>query len=227
MQKRIAQKITKAIVETGHPLLDFRSQEAREKTTWIKKFLKPYIPKNGLSLDLGCGTGKQSFAIEELGAQVVGIDCSEEAIAFANNIKEELSSKCSFVVGDYTSTPFSEETFGVAVFPNNIIECSYDEAEKLSKEVRRILKNFGFFVLTMEDGVKKIANEKNPEINFKNGAYTGKLRMPDGKSYNYPTYFWTIPFVKYIFKKQFKFIEEKDIDGKCTILIFQKILSKK
>ncbi len=222
MQKKIAQKVTKAIVETKHPLLDFRNGEAKAKTVWIKKFLKPYISEKGLAVDLGCGTGKQSFALEKLNTQVVGIDCSEEAIALADKIKGRLGSKCSFVVGDYTNTPFPEETFKLAVFPNNIIECSYDEAEKLSVEIKRILKTFGFLIITMEDGTKRLAGEKNPKINFKNGTYTGKLKMPNGKSYNYPTYFWTIPFVKYIFRKQFRFIEEKNIDGRCTALIFQK-----
>lgn len=108
MKKEIAQKITKAIINTNHSLLDFRSKEAKKQIAWISQYLKPYITKKTQLIDIGCGTGKQSFEAEKLGAQVTGIDCSKEAINFANNIKKQLFSNCQFILEDYTKISFKK-----------------------------------------------------------------------------------------------------------------------
>lgn len=225
MEQKIAKKVTGAMVKFNHPLFDFRNKEAKEKVAWVYDFLRPYIRQNCSLLDLGCGTGKQSFATEELGARVVGIDCSKGAIEFASRIKKEIKSKCHFIVCDYVKMPFKKEMFDVAIFPKNIVECSYKETEKLSLEVRRVLKKEGIFVVTMEDGIKRILRDRSVNVdnfNHKTGRFEGKITLPNKKHYPYPTYFWTIPFAKQIFSRDFKLIREKKIDQDFFILIFKK-----
>lgn len=226
MEQKTAKLVTKAIISTNHPLLDFRSKEAEKQVNWIYRYLKSYIFKDCKLVDLGCGTGKQSFAAEEIGAKVIGIDCSKEAIKFANRVKKEINSSCCFTIGDYTDIPFRNNAFDIVVFPKNIIECSYCEIEKICSGVKRILKKNGKFIITMEDGLKSILDGKKD--NFKNyyiktGENRGKITIPDKKQYSYPTYFWTIPFAKYIISNYFKFLEEKRIKNSCYyILVFVK-----
>lgn len=223
MDKKIARKINKAIIETNHPVLDFRTTEAKTRTKWIKKYLKPYINKKCRALDLGCGAGKQSFELECLGAEVTGIDCSRNAIDYAKKIKNNIGSNCLFFVGDFAKIPFQRSTFDLVIFPNNIIECSYDEIEKLTIEIKRILRKNGFFILTMEDGLNKMVRNKNFDNNFDfdKGVYNSYVKIPKKKEYAYPTYFWTIPFAKHIFQKQFKLVDGRKIEEEKVLLVFK------
>lgn len=227
MNLNSAKKITKAIVEIDHPLFDFRSKEAKINVKWVHMYLKHYVTKKVCQmLDVGCGTGKQSFAMEELGAAVTGIDCSREAIKYANNIKKNIKSDCNFIIGDYTDMPFNKNTFDIAIFPKNIIECSYGEVEKISKEIKKVLKIKGLFVLTMEDGIEKIKREKGYNALKKYQTRTGKFNeniiLPNGKKYYYPIYFWTIAYAKYIFSKNFIIERDRKIDSNLHMLVFNK-----
>lgn len=51
-------------------------------------------------LNMGCGTGKHDFCMEQLGYQMNGIDLSSEMIAIANRIGTETNSECAFEVAD-------------------------------------------------------------------------------------------------------------------------------
>jgi len=192
----------------------------------VYNYLKTYIFEKCKLIDLGCGAGKQSFVAEKLGAEVVGIDCSEEAIKFANHIKKEINSNCHFAIGDYTGTLLKKNAFDIAIFPKNIIECSYRETEKICLEVKRILKKSGKFIVTMEDGLEEILNgEKSNFANYhiKTGQNNGKIILPDKKQYSYPIYFWTIPFARHIISNHFTLLEEKKIkNSRCHILVFIK-----
>lgn len=225
MKQKIAKLVTKAIVNTNHPLFDFRSKEAKKQTNWIRYYLKPYVTPRCRLIDLGCGTGKQSFTAEELGAKVCGIDCSREAIRFADRIKKEAGSDCQFIVADYTNLPFENNLFNVAIFPKNIIECSYREIEKLSIEVKRILKKSGKFVVTMKDELGNVCDNKTDDLkkyHLETGLHKGKIILPNKKQYSYPTYFWTIPFAKHIISNHLSLLKEKKIENNYHILIFHK-----
>jgi len=224
MDAKIAKELTKAIVDFDHPLLDFRSREAKNNAKWVYNFLKPYLYKNCKLIDIGCGTGKQSFAMEELGADVAGLDCSKEAIEYANKIKKKIGSNCNFTVGEYTNIPIEDGAFNMAIFPKNIIECSYPEIEKLSFEVNRILKRNGKFVVTMEDGLEKLLRNKRrflDNYDLSSGKFDDWITLPDSKKYYYPNYFWTLPFAKNIFSKKFKLLEEIKMDSNFFMLIFE------
>ncbi len=225
MNPKKAVKITKIILDTNHPLLDFRSEEAQKKVDWIYKYLKPYIFKKCYLIDLGCGGGKQSFAAERIGAKVVGIDCSKDAIKFADRVKKELKSDCRFVISDYTKTPFQNNIFDIAIFPKNIIECSYGEMDELAREVKRILKNGGKFIMTMEDGVENIVRKNNlnfKDFNLKSGMIKEKISVPGKKECLYPIYFWTVAFTKNIIFRYLKLEKELKLKNGFYLLIFRK-----
>lgn len=225
MIPEIAKKVTKAIVCYDHPLLDFRSGEAKKNVAWVYEFLKPYILNDCKLIDMGCGTGKQSFAVEELGAKVTGIDCSKEAIKYANRIKNKINSKCQFIVGDYTDMPFNKNTFDIAIFPKNIIECSYSEIDKLCLEVKRILKRNGKFIVSMEDGLNKAMQNKRGDslrnYELKTGKFNNHIVLPNKKKHYYPIYLWTIAFAKQIFSRNFQLEEEVAIDKTTYMLVLR------
>jgi len=73
-------------------------------------------PKEGeLILDLGCGSGQLAYEISQSGAQVIGIDSSNEMVSEANNKYPELQ----FIVKD--ASDFQFEKYFDAIFSNAVL----------------------------------------------------------------------------------------------------------
>lgn len=75
----------------------------------------------------------------------------------------------------------------------------------------------------MKDEVVNILKNKTHGLtNYLNsiGQNKGKITLPNKKQYLYPTYFWTVPFAKHLFCKNFKLLKEEKIDTNQYILIF-------
>ncbi len=95
------------------------------------------MPSNLNWLDIGCGTGALSEAIEQncLPNKISGIDPSQ---GFIEKIKQRISSNCEFRVGNVEKLPFENESFEVIVsglalnfFPN--LERAVSELKRVSK----------------------------------------------------------------------------------------------
>jgi SAM-dependent methyltransferase len=95
------------------------------------------MPSNLNWLDIGCGTGALSEAIEQnyLPYKISGIDPSQ---GFIEKIKQRISSNCEFRVGNVEKLPFENESFEVIVsglalnfFPN--LERALSELKRVSK----------------------------------------------------------------------------------------------
>ena len=54
-----------------------------EWSRWILEVLKKYGIKDGLVLDLGCGTGRMTELLAQAGYDMIGIDQSEEMLEIA------------------------------------------------------------------------------------------------------------------------------------------------
>lgn len=79
-------------------------QEASDFIDRLLDFLK--IEKQSKVLDVGCGKGRHARHIHQHGMKVVGVDLSQESIAFAN---QSASDSLHFEVGDMRSLTFSNE----------------------------------------------------------------------------------------------------------------------
>lgn len=95
------------------------------------------MPSNLNWLDIGCGTGALSEAIEHncIPEKISGIDPSE---GFIEKVKQRISTNCEFRVGNVEKLPFENENFEVIVsglalnfFPN--IEKALSELKRVSK----------------------------------------------------------------------------------------------
>jgi len=58
-----------------------------------------------------------------------------------------------------------------------------------------------------------------------NGRIDSKINIPGYGQYDYPTYFWTIPYAIHIIKKHFNLKECKEIKNNLYILTFIKYSS--
>jgi SAM-dependent methyltransferase len=69
----------------------------------LKELLEgPQAPRPGRALDLGCGMGRGSIYLAQLGWQVTGIDAVERALKVARLRAERAGVKPKFVRGDVT-----------------------------------------------------------------------------------------------------------------------------
>lgn len=146
----------------------------RQKYTSTDQYLFDVLSeitlKDKTVLDYGCGDGSYSFMFEQHGAKkVFGFDISPEMIAIAHNklatYKED--AQIQFIVGDGNSLPYADNTFDIVVA--NFVLVHFDDLQKYLQEVRRVLKDGGYFVATINcadvDGVRSASVQLGNDAN--------------------------------------------------------------
>ncbi len=98
-------------------------------------------------LEIGAGTGRDSFPLIEHGAHVVQLDYAENSLRILRRLAQEQSLPAMIVGGDTFQLPFPDETFD-CVFHQGLLEhFKYPQAEALLKENIRVLKRGGFLLV--------------------------------------------------------------------------------
>ena len=110
--------------------------------------------KDDKILDIGCGRGEASVYMAIDGAEVVGVDYSEDSITISEETKKRFSDKIkgsvSFERGNAKSLQFSDNSFDKIIMLD-VVEHLYEEELKIAlKECFRVLKPHGkLFVHTL------------------------------------------------------------------------------
>jgi SAM-dependent methyltransferase len=95
-------------------------------------------------LDAGCGVGYGSAHLAEVAARVVGVDVSEEAIAYAR--RRYSRPNLEFVVGDLLALEFDDASFD-AVCSFETIE-HVEDVKRYLAQIVRVLRPDGTFVVS-------------------------------------------------------------------------------
>ena len=97
-------------------------------------------------LDLGCGSGRVTHHLFEMGYDVVGVDPSEAMIGEATSIHPEID----FAVGDGTDLHFQDNTFDYVLFTYYGLDYIHPEERRIRalQEIYRVLKPGGIFVFS-------------------------------------------------------------------------------
>jgi ubiquinone/menaquinone biosynthesis C-methylase UbiE len=98
-------------------------------------------------LEIGAGTGRDSFPLIEHGADVYQLDYAENSLRILKRIAEEQHFPVTIVAGDTFQLPFEDETFDI-VFHQGLLEhFRLPQADALLKENARVLKRGGFLLV--------------------------------------------------------------------------------
>jgi len=111
-----------------------------------KSIINDMFIRNGLTLDVGCGTGRTTKYLIKKGFQAIGIDYSEAMINYA----KKKNKKIKFIVLNACSMDFPDEYFDNILFSFNGIDYIYPYEKRIAclKEIYRVLKKGGVFALS-------------------------------------------------------------------------------
>ncbi|MBR1524457.1 MAG: class I SAM-dependent methyltransferase [Lachnospiraceae bacterium] len=119
------------------------------------------IPDTGDILDIGCGGGYNIKRLLEAsaGANVAGIDISEESVRKARKInKTEFGKRCSIYKGSVGSLPFDDESFDLITAFETVF--FWPDLKSNLHEVLRVVKPEGSFAIINNYGDPNIDWEK-------------------------------------------------------------------
>jgi len=104
----------------------------------IDKYLK------GKILDLGCGCGRTTKELHDLGFDVIGVDIVEDMIKRAQKNNPHIK----FELGDACNLKFNPNTFDLVFFSYNGLDYIHPESKrkKAIREIKRVLKPNGLFI---------------------------------------------------------------------------------
>ena len=127
------------------------------------------LAKDGIVLDAGCGAGYGAYHLLKAGAHtVVGIDISEEAVNYCRN--NYLDKGISFEERSVLNTEFQSRSFDTIV-SFEVFE-HLEDPEMFLKEMRRILKPDGLFIVSTPNAKTYTAGGEDGENEFHFREYT-------------------------------------------------------
>jgi ubiquinone/menaquinone biosynthesis C-methylase UbiE len=175
----------------------------------IRKQLPRYVQPGMKVLDLGCGAGRYTFAVDTLGAKAIGIDCAFVPLRHAHALAHQWRSTCRFLGAVLPYLPFAARSFDLALLPgNNIVEFSPEDMDHLAKELARILSPNSFFCHDLRPG----KDEVGPQLS--NYSVPGKGRFV------YQSYCWTLDMAKDIIGTHLQLVEEEALENSRNWLVF-------
>ena len=118
----------------------------------------------GEALDVGCGNGKTSSKLIDLGYRTTGVDFSGKAV---ESCTELLGDRASFRVASATELPFPDGSFDYITAVHILEHLTDDELSVAVSEFTRILRNGGFiFTRTFSDGDLRSTKRAEGDIRY-------------------------------------------------------------
>lgn len=132
----------------GNFQLKSMNKEHTPVSLWGLKHLN--IKSDDVILDVGCGGGINIKRMAQDAKKVYGIDYSIESVNLSKEVNEKLidEGKVEIMKGNVKDLPFEDNTFDIVTAFETVY--FWPDIEKCFKEVKRVLKPGGIFLIGME-----------------------------------------------------------------------------
>ncbi|MDD3831324.1 MAG: class I SAM-dependent methyltransferase [Clostridia bacterium] len=119
---------------------------------WEEEVVK-HFPLNARVLDVGCGMGREAFALNDMGYYVVGIDTSQAIIDRVTQLAHDNSYDIPFVHYDGYNLPFDYAQFDVVIFWSQTFGLLYGEQKKYDylNQCRKVTVRNGLLSFSTHD----------------------------------------------------------------------------
>lgn len=136
-----------------HTVLTYRDATSQVGLWKSEEYIinKYFIDKEMPVLDMGCGTGRTTFPLYELGfCNIVGVDFSPDMIQEAETINTDFNTRITFSVGDCRDLHFESSSFSYGLFSfNGLMQIPLKKKRiEALKEISRVLTKGGIFFFT-------------------------------------------------------------------------------
>lgn len=118
-------------------------------------------------LHLQCHFGMDTLSLEMLGADVTGIDFSEEAIRTAKELRDEMGMKAEFLLSDIYSLPEKLHKKFDIVFTSYGVLTWLPDLESWGKVVSHFLKDDGYFYIAEIHPASMIYDNKKSQNEYR------------------------------------------------------------
>ncbi len=119
---------------------------------WEQSVVEIFLPRAKI-LDIGCGMGREAFALSDMGFSVVGIDISEEVINQVTQLSSQNGYDIPFAIYDGHTLPFENASFDVIIIWAQTFGIIYGDIYKKDflNECKRVLKKDGLLSFSGHD----------------------------------------------------------------------------
>ncbi len=141
-----------------------------------------YCKKNGHTLVIGCGAGREAFALSEKKLNVTGIDIVEKLVRICHDEGKLKNIKANFLTMNGCHPGFKKESFDYIILFGQLISLIPFRENRINtlKEYKRILKHNGLIIFTTHSRERNLKEKiKWKIINFIRKIISGSLREGD------------------------------------------------
>jgi SAM-dependent methyltransferase len=124
--------------------------------TWESTVVRDAFPAAGRVLTIGCGAGRETFALEQRGYATSGVDISPALLQIASQIGIARQHRCAFLLIDGEHLPFAGAVFDVVTLWAQMLDNVPGRAGRLAlmREVRRVLRPGGLATFSAHDDAR-------------------------------------------------------------------------